>query len=105
MNNEPRIPVDRDKIKSFCEKWKIIEYSFFGSVLTDNFRDDSDVNVLVEFADDAQWGLFDMEDMESELRTLFGRSVDLLTRRSIVRSENYLMRRSVLSSARTFYAA
>ena len=104
MNNEPRIPVDRDKIKGFCEKWKITEFSFFGSVLTDDFRPVSDADVLVEFASDASWGLFDMEDIESELKTLFGRNVDLVTRRSVVRSENYLMRRTMLSGARTFYA-
>jgi hypothetical protein len=102
---EPRIPIDYEKIKTFCEKWKITEFSLFGSVLTDDFRPDSDVDVLVTFAEDAHWGLFDLVDMEDELKVIFARDVDLLTRRSVVRSENYLMRRSILSGVRTVYAA
>ena len=102
---EPRIPIDYEKIKTFCEKWKITEFSLFGSVLTDDFRPDSDVEVLVTFAEDAHWGLFDLVDMEDELKVIFARDVDLLTRRSVVRSENYLMRRSILSGVRTVYAA
>jgi predicted nucleotidyltransferase len=102
---EPKIPIDRDKIAAFCQKWKIVEFSLFGSVLTDEFRPDSDVDVMVEFAEDAKWGLFDMVHMEDELKEFFGRHVDLLTRRSVTDSENYLMRRSILSGTRTFYAA
>jgi uncharacterized protein len=102
---EPRIPIDRDQIIAFCQKWKIIEFSLFGSVLTDEFRPDSDVDVMVSFAEDAKWGMWDLYDMEEDLKTIVGRKVDLVTRRSIVRSENYLMRRSILSGARTFYAA
>jgi len=105
MNTEPRIPIDNEKIRAFCEKWKITEFSLFGSVLTDEFRPDSDVDVLVTFVEDAKWGLFDIGDMEEELRSMFGRNVDLLTRRSVIQSENYLMRRSILSGVRTFYAA
>jgi hypothetical protein len=102
---EPRISLDHDKIKVFCEKWKIIEFSLFGSVLTDEFRPDSDVDVMVEFAVDAKWGMWDLYDMEEDLKAIFGRNVDLMTRRSVVRSENYLVRKSILAGARTFYAA
>lgn len=101
---EPRISIDRKQIAAFCQKWKITEFSLFGSVLTDAFRPDSDVDVMVEFAKDAEWGLFDMVDMEEELKQIFGRHVDLLTKRSVVRSENYLMRKSILAGARTIYA-
>ncbi|RPH96237.1 nucleotidyltransferase [candidate division KSB1 bacterium] len=101
----PQIPIDRDKIAAFCKKWSIVEFSFFGSVLTDEFRPDSDVDVLVEFADDAPWTLLDMVDMENELQAIFERDVDLLTRSSVSQSENYLMRRSILAGTRSFYAA
>ncbi|MBI5058569.1 nucleotidyltransferase domain-containing protein [candidate division KSB1 bacterium] len=93
-----------DRIRAFCERWKVVEFSLFGSVLTDQFRPDSDVDVMVEFARDATWG-FDIVEMEHELATIFGRRVDLLTKRSIVQSENYLMRNSILSNIRTLYAA
>ena len=105
MNNEPRIPIDKGKIAAFCKKWKIVEFSLFGSVLTDEFRSDSDVDVLVEFSDDAKWGMWDLYDMEEDLKAIVGRDIDLVTRRSIVRSDNYLMRDSILSGASTFYAA
>ncbi|MBU1637384.1 nucleotidyltransferase domain-containing protein, partial [bacterium] len=70
MNIEPRIPIDRDKIAAFCQKWKIVEFSLFGSVLTDDFRPDSDVDVMVSFADDARWGMWDLYDIEEELKAI-----------------------------------
>ena len=102
---EPRIPIDKDKIAAFCRKWKIVEFSLFGSVLTDEFRPDSDVDVLVEFAENAPWTLLDMVDMEEELKVIFGRDVDLITRSSVNQSANYLMRNSILSNVRNLYAA
>ncbi len=102
---EPRIPIDAQKIRAFCEKWQIVEFALFGSVLTGEFRPDSDIDVMVEFTRDAPWTLLDMVDMEDELRSLFGRRVDLLTRYSVEHSENYLMRKSILEGARTVYAA
>jgi uncharacterized protein len=105
MTAEPRIPINRDQIKAFCEKWQIVEFSLFGSVLTDEFRPDSDVDVMVEFSNDAPWTLLDMVDMEQELQTLFQRKVDLITHSSVTACENYLMRNSILSGARMLYAA
>jgi uncharacterized protein len=105
MTNEPRIPIDLDQIKSFCEKWKITEFSLFGSVLTDEFRPDSDVDVLVTFAEDVHWTLFDLVDMEDELKTILGQEVDLVERVAVVQSSNYIRRKAILSSARTYYAA
>jgi hypothetical protein len=102
---EPRIPIETERIAAFCQKWKIVEFSLFGSVLTDNFHPQSDVDVMVEFAADARWGMWDLYDMEEDLKAIYGRRVDLMTRRSIAKSENYLMRNSILSGARTLYAA
>lgn len=104
-NHEPRIPVDRAQITAYCKKWKITEFAFFGSVLTDEFRPDSDVDVMVTFADDAKWGLWDIGHMEDELKEMFGRRVDLITRKSVTQSENYLMRRSILAGTSVYYAA
>jgi uncharacterized protein len=102
---DPRIPINREQIATFCRKWNIVEFSLFGSVLTEEFRPDSDVDVMVEFAEDARWGMWDLYDMEEDLKEIFGRKIDLATRRSVVRSENTLMRKSILAGARTFYAA
>lgn len=44
------IEIPKDKIEDFCQRWKITEFAFFGSVLRDDFRPDSDVDILVTFA-------------------------------------------------------
>jgi hypothetical protein len=102
---QPQIPIDHEKIAAFCRKWKMTEFSLFGSVLREDFGPDSDVDVLVTFAEDARWGLFDLVHMEDELRELFGRQVDLAIRESVERSENYIRRKAILSSVRTIYGA
>ena len=73
-----RIWFDAGKIAEFCRKWRIAEFSLFGSVLRDDFRPDSDVDVLVPFDPDAGWSLFDLVDMQEELTTLCGRDVDVV---------------------------
>ena len=101
---QPRIPISRDQIGQFCARWGITELALFGSVLREDFADDSDVDVLVSFSDDADWGLLDLVRMEEELEELFGRSVDLVTRSSIERSENWIRREAILSSAEPIHA-
>jgi hypothetical protein len=101
---EPRIPIDYDKIKAFCEKWKITEFSLFGSVLTDDFRPDSDVDVMVTFVKPSIWSLRDLDRMEDELTLLFGRRADLSTRLGVEAMRNYLRRDSILRGSRVVYA-
>lgn len=100
-----RINVPQDVIAGFCRKWKIVEFAFFGSVLRDDFRPQSDVDVLVRFAPDATHSLFDLVHMQDELRGLLGRDVDLVERTAIERSRNYLRRRAILGTAEVVYAA
>lgn len=101
----PKIPIDHDQIADFCRRWKITELAFFGSVLRDDFRVDSDVDVLVTFAQDARWSLFDHMAMEEELSTMVGRKVDLVSRRAIERSSNWIRRKAILGSAEAYYAS
>ena len=98
-----RIPIDHEKIAEFCQRWKIIEFALFGSVLRDDFRPDSDVDVLVTFAPDAEWSLFDDVDMEEELSVIFGRKVDLVSRRAVEQSDNWIRRKAILSTAESIY--
>jgi predicted nucleotidyltransferase len=100
-----RISLDQDGISDFCRRWKIVRLSLFGSVLRDDFRPDSDVDVLVAFAPDARWGLFDMVHMQEELRGILGREVDLVSRRAVEASRNYVRRKAILSSAEVVYGA
>ena len=98
------IDLPKDKIAEFCKKWKIREFSIFGSVLREDFQPDSDVDVLVDFEPDSGHTLFDMVDMIDELKNIFGRDVDLLTRKAVERSRNYIRRKEILSSAEVVYA-
>ena len=100
-----RLPVDREKISTFCQRWQITELAFFGSILRDDFRPDSDVDVLVTFAPEADWGLFDHVAMEEELSALLGRKADLVSRRAIEHSSNWLRRKVMLETAEPYYAA
>ncbi|HEX8411492.1 MAG TPA: nucleotidyltransferase domain-containing protein [Thermoanaerobaculia bacterium] len=93
------IAIDKQKLRDFCQRWKITEFSLFGSAVREDFRPDSDVDVLVSFAADAEWSLFDHVHMQDELREIFGRDVDLLTRRAVERSLNRFRRESILSTA------
>jgi predicted nucleotidyltransferase len=99
------IEVPRERIAEFCRKWKIVELSFFGSVLRDDFRPDSDVDVLVTFAPDGRYSLFDLVHIEEELEKMLGRKVDLVERGAIEQSENYIRRKHILNSAQTVYVA
>jgi predicted nucleotidyltransferase len=93
------IDYDKEKLRDFCRRWKITEFSLFGSVVRDDFGPESDVDVMVTFAPDAGRSLFDMVHMEDELVEIFGRDVDLMTRRSIERSRNLMRRESILTNA------
>ena len=96
-----RLPVDECQLDTFCQRWKIIKLELFGSTLADPARA-RDVDLLVTFAQDARWGLFEHEHMQNELAGLFGRSVDLISRRAIETSRNALRRNAILSSACPF---
>ncbi len=105
--SEPALPihVPEAEIESFCRRWKIDELSLFGSVLRNELRPDSDVDVLVSFGPDARWSLFDVVRMEEELQEILGRKVDLVERVTVERSENYIRRASILGHLLPVYVA
>jgi len=98
------IPLPMVNIAAFCQRWKISEFALFGSVLHDDFGPDSDIDVLVTFAPEAE-PVPDREKMREELQDMLGRPVDVMYRRVIERDPNYLLRRSILNSAKVIYAA
>jgi len=101
---QTRIDVPQHRIKAFCRRWKVRQLCLFGSVLRDDFGPESDVDVLVTFADDARWGLFDLGRMEDELRAIFGREVDLVTSGAVEESRNWIRRKHILEHLETVYA-
>ncbi|MCA9996235.1 MAG: nucleotidyltransferase family protein [Anaerolineales bacterium] len=103
MDDMTKLKLPRKQIEQFCTKWGVIELSLFGSVLRDDFRPDSDVDVLVTFSPKTRWTLFDHVDMQDELKTIFQREVDLVTRHGIERSQNEIRRQDILESAEVIY--
>ena len=104
-STRPHLNIHQDQIADFCRRWKVSEFALYGSFLRDDFGPNSDVDVLVTFAPDAQWGLFALYWMEQELKSILGREVDLVSRRGIEASRNYLRRKAILSSARVIHVA
>jgi uncharacterized protein len=95
------IEIPFDRIQEFCEKWKIEEFSLFGSVLRNDYTEASDVDCLVSFSPDAEWSLFDLVDMKDELSRIFNRSVDLVLMSAL---RNPFRRRSILNSREVIFA-
>ena len=105
MSETIRVDVPKDQTAEFCRKWKIRELALFGSVLRDDFRPESDVDVLVTFAQEAHSGFDHLLDMKSELETLFGHPVDLVEKRLVDESPNYIRRKHILTHMETIYVA
>jgi len=100
-----RIAIPVDDVRAFCRKWGIIELALFGSVLRDDFRPESDVDVLVTFAAGAGNNLQEYVAMTAELAEILGRNVDLVNQEAVVESRNWLRRKRILETAQTIYAA
>ncbi len=97
-----QMPLDRQLIAAFCQKWKVAEFALFGSVLREDFGPDSDIDVLVELAPGHGLGLFDWVDMIDELKSIFGRRVDLVSKKGL---RNPFRRHQILSTREVIHAA
>jgi uncharacterized protein len=105
MANHFHIEIPEAKIADFCRRNRIRELAVFGSVLREDFRPDSDVDVLVDFEPETHHGLFALARIRLELEQILGREVDLIERSAIEQSRNYIRRKAILSSAETVYAS
>ena len=94
------IPIER--IEAFCKKWKVREFSLFGSVLRDDFRPDSDVDVLLSFEPNDPWSYWDWPAITDDLVAIFGRKVDLVEKEAL---RNPIRRKEILETRRVVYAA
>ncbi len=99
MNLEKVKSLDTEQIADFCERNYIRKFSIYGSILGDDFRPDSDIDVLVEFEKEAPVGLLEMAEMEIELSEMLGRKVDLQTPQDLSK----YFRDKVLSKAEVLY--
>jgi uncharacterized protein len=93
------------QIKELCDRWQIIEFAVFGSVLRDDFKPTSDIDVLITFSPDARKGLLTLARIKHELEELVNREVDISTKKSIEQSQNTIRSHDILRSARVIYVA
>ena len=101
----PNLHVRHEQLAAVCEKWKIIDFELFGSVLREDFTAESDVDVMLTFAPNSRHTILDIVRIGNELEALFGRPVDIAERRAVERSANHISRKSILGSAKRVYAA
>jgi len=101
----PAISLNREAVDAFCLKWGVSELALFGSVLREDFKAESDVDVLVRFKDQARPTLFDMVRMQNELEGIIGRKVDLVSRRAVEKSRNHIRRTAILQSAEVIHGS
>lgn len=94
------IQIDRDRVADFCREHDIRKLALFGSALTDEFRSESDIDVLVEFEAGRVLGFLGMAGLELELADMLGRKVDLRTAAELSR----YFRDSVLATSGIQYA-
>ncbi|MFZ6017534.1 MAG: nucleotidyltransferase family protein [Nitrospirota bacterium] len=99
MGSKAKIAIPHERIAEFCRRHHIRRLSFFGSVISEHFAQDSDVDVLVEFEPGQVVGLIRLAGMELELSEIIGRKVDIRTPADLSR----YFREEVLSSAEVQY--
>ena len=97
------INLEIEKIDDICQQWHIKELALFGSVLREDFNTNSDIDVLVSFAEDAKITFFDLDDIEQKLSELFNRPVDIVTKRAIEQSHNWIRKKNILENAKIIY--
>ena len=100
-----RLGITPKQLSDFCERWKVAELALFGSILRDDFQADSDIDVLVSYQPTAERGLFEKMHMKQELEMLCDRDVDLISKKAIERSQNWIRRQNILDSAEVIYVA
>lgn len=96
---QDRINIADEALAELCRRYYVRELALFGSVLRDDFRDDSDIDVLVEFESDAPIGFVELQRLRDELARLFGRPVDLVSKGGL----NRHFRTPIVASAQVVY--
>lgn len=100
-----KLRYDNEAVRRFCREHGVARLELFGSTLRDDFRPDSDVDLLCTLTTekDQHCGLLEWVDMQFKLAEIFGRPVDLVSRWAIERSRNPYRRNAILSTARPIY--
>ncbi len=105
VNIYQRLGITPADLEEFCQRWDIAELLLFGSVLRDDFRPDSDIDMLISYFPGKTKSLLERVKIKHELETLCDREVDVITKKAIEQSWNPLRRQEILGSAQTIYVA
>ena len=97
-----RLKVSIEQIFQFCQRWHILELSLFGSVLREDFRPDSDVDILVVFLPEYHLTFHTWLAMQQQIEKIFGRKVDLTQKKLL---KNPYTRAEILKTHQVIYAA
>lgn len=100
---QTRLGLSNQELATFCQQWGITKIALFGSILRDDFRADSDIDLLITFAPNTRQGLLTLAKIKHELESRLNRSIDLVPEASIQMSDNWIRKREILSSAQTIY--
>ncbi len=103
--NIDNITVHQEQLSEICKRFMIRELALFGSVLTDDFNESSDIDLLVEFTPDSGISLFDLVDLKDEFENLFGREVDIVSKNAVKKSRNYIRKKAILENYSVIYAS
>ena len=98
-----RILLPMEQIAAFCQRWSIARPEVFGSALRDDFRPDSDLDLLATYSPEARWSLLDRVRMKLELEALLGREVDLLNRHALEKARHPARAAAILAQAKPVY--
>ncbi len=96
---QQRLKLSPVEIAAFCQQWQIVEMSLFGSALGDEFRVDSDIDLLISFAPNARQGLLTLAKIKHDLEMRLGTHIDLVPKQSVENSDNWLRRDEILQTA------
>lgn len=103
--NVKKLKISQDELNCICKKYFIKELSLFGSVNTDKFDGETDIDLLVAFEDNTNYSLFDIVRIQESFMEFFKRPVDLVSKKAIQKSRNAYRRESILNNAKVIYVS
>ncbi len=98
-----RLKLSEIEITRICKQWNITKLSLFGSILREDFNQDSDIDILIQFAPYARQGLLTLAKLKHYLEDMTQRSVDIVVQESIENSENWIRKEQILNTAQIIY--
>ncbi|MBE9203462.1 nucleotidyltransferase domain-containing protein [Synechocystis salina LEGE 06099] len=103
MLSANHLKISQQTLAELCQQWHISELALFGSALTEEFNEDSDINLLVSFAPDARQGLLTLAKIKHQFEEILHRKVDLVVKAAIEEGDNWIRRQEILNSAVIIY--